>query len=53
MVVENNWSGQMSGLLAKELQVGDKIETIRKFDGNPFTKADVMKQYQQLTKEVV
>lgn len=53
VVVENNWSGQMSGLLAKELQVGDKIETIRKFDGNPFTKADVMKQYQQLTKEVV
>lgn len=53
VVVENNWSGQMAGLLAKELQIGHKIETIRKFDGTPFTKAEVLNQYQQLAKEVV
>jgi 2-oxoglutarate ferredoxin oxidoreductase subunit alpha len=53
VVVENNWSGQMTGLLAKELQVAHKMETIRKFDGNPFTKAEVLNQYHQLTKEVV
>ena len=53
VVVENNWSGQMAGLLAKELQIAHKIETIRKFDGTPFTKAEVLNQYQQLAKEVV
>lgn len=54
VVVENNWSGQMAGLIAKELQVAHKIETIRKFDGNPFTLTEILNQYEQLlSKEVV
>ncbi|MDQ0340700.1 2-oxoglutarate ferredoxin oxidoreductase subunit alpha [Caldalkalibacillus uzonensis] len=53
VVVENNWSGQLAGLLAKELQIGHKIHKICKADGDPFTKADIMQHYHQLVKEVV
>lgn len=53
VVVENNWTGQLAELVGKELQVAHKIEKIRKYDGNPFTKAEILNQYQQLTKEVV
>ena len=53
IVVENNWSGQLSGMIQKELQVGDKLQTITKFDGNPFTKAELVERMNKLVKEVV
>jgi 2-oxoglutarate ferredoxin oxidoreductase subunit alpha len=53
IVVENNWSGQLSGMIQKNLQIGDKLETITKFDGNPFTKAELLEQVSKLVKEVV
>jgi 2-oxoglutarate ferredoxin oxidoreductase subunit alpha len=53
VVVENNWSGQLAGMIQKELQVGEKLQTITKFDGNPFTKAELLSQVNELTKEVV
>jgi 2-oxoglutarate ferredoxin oxidoreductase subunit alpha len=53
IVVENNWSGQLSGMIQKNLQVGKKLETITKFDGNPFTKAELLEQVSKLVKEVV
>ncbi|GAA0373591.1 2-oxoacid:acceptor oxidoreductase subunit alpha [Bacillus horti] len=53
IVVENNWSGQLSGMIQKELQVGDKLQTITKFNGDPFSKQDLEKQVGQIVKEVV
>jgi 2-oxoglutarate ferredoxin oxidoreductase subunit alpha len=53
IVVENNWSGQLSGMIQKNLQIGKKLETITKFDGNPFTKAELLEQVSKLVKEVV
>ncbi len=53
IVVENNWTGQLSGMIQKELQVGDKLQTIKKYDGNPFTKAELLSQVAKLVKEVV
>lgn len=53
IVVENNWSGQLSGMLQKELQIGNKLQTITKFDGDPFTKQDLLDQIQSFAKEVV
>lgn len=53
IVVENNWSGQLSGMIQKELQVGEKLQTITKFDGDPFSKQELAKQIESLVKEVV
>lgn len=52
-VVENNWSGQLANIIKKELLIGDKIKSITKFDGNPFTKQDILRQMDSLVKEVV
>lgn len=53
VVVENNWSGQLSGMIQRELQVGEKLQTITKFDGDPFTKRELLEQIGELVKEVV
>lgn len=53
-VVENNWSGQLADIIRKEMLVGDdKIKSITKYDGNPFTKQDILRQMESLVKEVV
>jgi 2-oxoglutarate ferredoxin oxidoreductase subunit alpha len=53
VVVENNWSGQLSGIVQRALSVGDKLQTVKKYDGDPFTKADLLKAINKLVKEVV
>lgn len=53
IVVENNWSGQLSGMVAKELQIANKIQTITKFDGDPFNKKEILEQVKQKLEEVV
>lgn len=53
IVVENNWSGQLSGMLQKELQVGSKLQTVKKYSGDPFTKTEILEQIAQKMKEVV
>lgn len=52
-VIENNWTGQMSGLLQQHLLVGDKLKSIKKFSGDPFTKKEIVEQVEALAKEVV
>jgi 2-oxoglutarate/2-oxoacid ferredoxin oxidoreductase subunit alpha len=53
VVVENNWSGQLSGILQKELQIGAKLQTVTKYDGDPFTKAEILEKLNRMIKEVV
>ncbi|WP_202080945.1 2-oxoacid:acceptor oxidoreductase subunit alpha [Caldalkalibacillus salinus] len=53
IVVENNWTGQLTGMLQQHLLIGEKLQTIKKYDGNPFTKKDIMTQLQDVAKEVV
>lgn len=53
IVVENNWTGQLAGMLQKELQIGSKLQKVTKFDGNPFTKVELLNQVSKLVKEVI
>lgn len=41
IVVEQNYSGQVAGLLAQHLGIGDKIKGFRKYDGMPITVEDL------------
>lgn len=53
IVVENNYSGQLSGLISKELQIAHKLHSIKKYDGDPFTMKEILNQLESLKKEVV
>ncbi|MGZ6507253.1 MAG: 2-oxoacid:acceptor oxidoreductase subunit alpha [Tumebacillaceae bacterium] len=42
VVVDNNFTGQLQGLIQRELGYHDKLEACRKYDGNPFTVRDLV-----------
>lgn len=46
-VVENNYSGQLAGLIKKEIGGHDKIRTITKYDGNPFRPTEILERLQE------
>ncbi|HVM44431.1 MAG TPA: hypothetical protein VM582_00745, partial [Candidatus Thermoplasmatota archaeon] len=46
-VVENNFSGQLAGLIKREIGGHDKIEPVLKYDGTPFRPADIVKGIQE------
>ena len=46
-VVENNFSGQLAGLIKREIGGHDKIESVLKYDGTPFRPAEIVKDIQE------
>jgi 2-oxoglutarate/2-oxoacid ferredoxin oxidoreductase subunit alpha len=42
VVVDNNFTGQLQGLIQRELGYHNKLEACRKYDGNPFTVQDIV-----------
>jgi 2-oxoglutarate ferredoxin oxidoreductase subunit alpha len=46
-VVESNFSGQLAGLIKKEVGGHGKIESILKYDGTPFRPAEIIKDIQE------
>ena len=46
-VVESNFSGQLAGLIKKEVGGHEKIESILKYDGTPFRPAEIVKDIQE------
>ncbi|ASS77246.1 2-oxoglutarate ferredoxin oxidoreductase subunit alpha [Tumebacillus algifaecis] len=42
IVLDNNFTGQLTGLIHREIGYHDKTETLTKYDGNPFTVGDIL-----------
>jgi len=42
IVVDNNFTGQLAGLIRREVGFHDKIENLLKYDGNPFTVREIV-----------
>jgi 2-oxoglutarate ferredoxin oxidoreductase subunit alpha len=43
VVVDNNFTGQLTGLIHRELGFHGKIDTLTKYDGNPFTIGEIVR----------
>ncbi|MBL0386440.1 2-oxoacid:acceptor oxidoreductase subunit alpha [Tumebacillus sp. ITR2] len=41
-VIDNNYTGQLTGLIAREIGFHDKLTPVLKYDGNPFTIRDIV-----------
>ncbi|KEO84017.1 2-oxoacid:acceptor oxidoreductase subunit alpha [Tumebacillus flagellatus] len=41
-VVDNNFTGQLTGLISRELGFHDKLTPLLKYDGNPFTIREIL-----------
>lgn len=42
LVVDNNFTGQLAGLIKREVGFHDKIESLLKYDGNPFFVSEIV-----------
>lgn len=42
VVVDNNYTGQLAGLLCKEIGFHDKMDVLHKYNGNPFTVSEIV-----------
>ncbi|MFD2171561.1 2-oxoacid:acceptor oxidoreductase subunit alpha [Tumebacillus lipolyticus] len=42
VVIDNNFTGQLTALLHQQLGYHDKTETLTKYDGNPFTVGEIV-----------
>lgn len=42
VVIDHNYTGQLTGLIQREIGFHDKIETLKKYNGNPFTVGEIV-----------
>ncbi|MEW9124636.1 MAG: 2-oxoacid:acceptor oxidoreductase subunit alpha [Thermotaleaceae bacterium] len=48
LVIENNYRGQLAGLLKKEIGYHHKVHSLLKYDGLPFTHSEVLRKIEEL-----